>query len=288
MTEPVDADQPGTGPPSRSRTLLVTFLGAVVRRMGHWMPIAGTVDLMVPFGLDEASVRTAVSRLKKRDWLASESRAGMRGYSLTPHAHRSLAAGDEIVWHARQPADLDDGWCVVTFSVPETARARRQQLRSALSALGFGNTASAVWMAPARMRPAAEQAITELGLLEHCALFVGDHAGGQPLPRLVAGTWDLAEIDRRYAAFTERYAAIADELAAAETIDPAHSFSVYLDVVDAWRRLPYRDPGLAAELLPENWSAPAAGALFERLVGLLEGRALAHAAAHWTADTAAG
>ena len=50
----------------RSRTVLVTFLGSVVRRMGGWMPIAGTVDLMTQTGLDAPSVRTAVHRLKQQ------------------------------------------------------------------------------------------------------------------------------------------------------------------------------------------------------------------------------
>jgi len=32
---------------------------------------------------------------------------------------------------------------------------------------------------------------------------------------------------------------------------------------------------------PADWSAPAAGALFQKLVAILEGRALAHAAGYW-------
>jgi phenylacetic acid degradation operon negative regulatory protein len=34
-------------------------------------------------------------------------------------------------------------------------------------------------------------------------------------------------------------------------------------------------------VLSDDWSAPDAVALFERLVALLEGRALAHAAGYW-------
>ena len=56
--------------PQQSRTVLVSFLGSIVRPMGNWMPIAGTIELMGQFGLDAPSVRTAVFRLKKRGWLA--------------------------------------------------------------------------------------------------------------------------------------------------------------------------------------------------------------------------
>lgn len=263
----------------RSRTVLVTFLGSVVRRMGNWMPIAGTVELMTQLGLDAPSVRTAVFRLKKRGWLVSETRGGVRGYALTEDALTALAAGDDVIWHARRPADLEDGWCVVSFSVPESARARRHQLRGHLSALGFGNVSTAVWVAPARMLPAAERAIEELGLTPCCALFVGRYAGGQELDAMVGRIWDLAAIDQRYREFIDRFrdrASGADEVA-----DAGPAFVTYLELVDHWRKLPFRDPGLPSELLPQEWSAPGAGALFERTVALLEGQALAHAASRW-------
>lgn len=280
QTPAVAASDRAVGP-QQSRTALVSFLGAFVRPLGDWLPIAGTIELMGQFGLDAPSVRTAVFRLKKRGWLASESRSGSRGYALTPVALTALAAGDEIIWHARQPADLADGWCIVSFSVPESARGKRDQLRTHLASLGFGNVAAAMWIAPARMRSAAGQAIAELGLTACCAIFVGDYVGGRDLPGLLRGSWDLAEIDRRYQEFSRRWAGQASQLAADGDVDPQRAFLSYLALVDQWRKLPFRDPGLPRELLPDDWSAPAAGALFEHLVSALEPAARAHAARHW-------
>ena len=280
-----DRGDTGTGAPrsQRTRTVLVTFLGAIVRRLGDWMPIAGTVELMGQFGLDAPGVRTAVFRLKKRGWLVSETRDGMRGYALTPLALKALAAGDEIIWHARQPADLADGWCVVHFSVPESSRAKRDQLRSHLASLGFGNVGTAMWIAPARNQEAAEQAVAELGLDKYAAIFVGQHVGGQDLSTLLYASWDLAEIDGRYRDFIDRFGPEADALASGARIDPQHAFVTYLEVIDHWRKLPFRDPGLPRELLSDDWSSPEAGALFEQIVTLLEERALAHAARCWDA-----
>ncbi|WP_330347099.1 PaaX family transcriptional regulator [Streptomyces sp. NBC_00582] len=268
----------------RSRTVLVSFLGAIVRKMGNWMPIAGAVELLSEAGLDAPSVRTAVFRLKKRGWLVSESRSGMRGYALTPAALEALATGDEVIWHARQPADLGDGWCFVNFSVPESARALRHQLTAHLTSLGFGNIGSAVWIAPARMLPAAQRAIAELELTEQCAVFVGDYVAGQPLPSMVRGGWDLDGIDQRYREFIGEYEGEADRLAEAGVIAGTHAFVTYLSVIDHWRKLPFRDPGLPREVLAEDWSGPAAVRLFERMVTTLEGRALAHAASYWSAQ----
>ena len=163
------AVQPPQPPSRQSRSTVVTFLGAVVRPLGSWMPIAGTVDLLTQAGLDAPSVRTAVHRLKGNGWLQSEAREGARGYALTTTALETLAAGDEVIWHARTPADVTDGWCIVHFGVPESMRAKRHQLRAHLSSLGFGNVGTALWIAPARMRTAAERAVTELGLEAHTA-----------------------------------------------------------------------------------------------------------------------
>src|ERR1700722_2078903 len=277
------AEEPSAARSRRSRTVVVSFLGSVVRRMGDWMPIAGTVDLMTQLGLDGPGVRTAVFRLKQRGWLVAETRGGSRGYALTPLALTALASGDGVIWHAGQPADLADGWCVVNFSVPESARAKRHQLRAHLAALGFGNVGTAMWIAPARMKGAAEQAIAELGLDKYAAIFVGDYVGGQDLTTLLYSSWDLAGIDRSYREFTARYAEVAATLETQAASGPQQAFVTFLGVVDHWRKLPFHDPGLPREVLAADWTAPEAGALFHKLVTILEGRALAHAAGYWPA-----
>ena len=147
-------------------------------------------------------------RLKGNGWLESEARDGARGYALTDAALETLAAGDEVIWHARTPAVLDDGWCIVHFGVPESMRAKRQQLRAHLGHLGFGNVGTALWIAPARMRDAAQRAVAELGLEAHTAVFVGDYHGTQDLTGLLYDSWDLAGIDQSYRDFVSGHATL--------------------------------------------------------------------------------
>lgn len=265
----------------RSRNAVVTFLGAFVRRLDDWMPVAGTIELTGQLGLDDASVRTAISRLKKRGWLDAESRHGVRGYRLTDEALAEFAAGDEIIWHAREPATLADGWCIVNFSVPESARTKRHLLRRHLTAHGFGNVSAAVWIAPARMQAAAVKAITELDLVEYCAIFTGDYVAGQDLATLLDQAWDLGELERNYAAFLAEHAHLATHRLSALAGEEA--FVTYFGVLDRWRKLPYRDPGLPPEVLPDGWNGPAAVARFEELVAALEKPGIAHVARHWPA-----
>lgn len=276
LTPPADPAQPGDRA-ARSRAALVGFLGSIVRPLGGWMAIGAAVELLGQAGVDESSVRTGVSRLKQRAWLAPETRGGVRGYVLTDRATEALRTGDEVVWHARRPADLADGWCIVHFSVPESARARRTRLRSRLASLGFGNVGSAMWIAPARMLEPGRRAIAELELTGQCALFVGEYAGGVELERLARESWDLAAINAGYQGFLQRYGRAHARLAALAAAGGAPAFAAYLGVIEDWRRLPFRDPGLPSELLGREWVAAEAGALFERLVALLERPALEHA-----------
>jgi phenylacetic acid degradation operon negative regulatory protein len=50
----------------------------------------------------------------------------------------------------------------------------------------------------------------------------------------------------------------------------------YVHVLTEWRRLPYLDPGLPPELLPEKWPGARAAELFFDLRALLEERSRRH------------
>ena len=102
----------------------------------------------------------------------------------------------------------------------------------------------------------------------------------QDLTGLLYGSWDLTAIDDGYRDFVAAHGPAADR-AERDRPDPARAFTTYLSVLDQWRKLPFRDPGLPAELLAPDWRGPEATAVFERLVVALEEPALTHARAHW-------
>jgi phenylacetic acid degradation operon negative regulatory protein len=261
-----------------ARTLLVTLLGAFSRRVGNWLPISGVVDLLETVGADEARVRSSVSRLKQRGWLVQERREGRNGYALTPLAIDALDAGDRVIWHARQPAVLAEGWCIVNVSVPEREREKRHLLRSRLAGLGFGNIGQGLWLAPARMRAEALELIDVLELREYTNAFVGSYEGGQELIRMVRSAWDLDQLHALYRKFVAEHQPDIDYLLELQGADvpPRDAFIRYMLALDDWRALPLRDPGLPRELLRRDWAGDAATALIERIVARLEKPALAY------------
>jgi len=264
-------------PDLQPRQLIVTLYGLYARDEHNWLSVAALVRLMSELGVDGQAVRSSVSRLKRRDTLRSRSLAGAAGYSLSPAALEVLRDGDARIFHT-QRATVADGWVVVVFSVPESEREKRHELRTRLSRLGFGTAAPGVWVAPAQLAQETATVLARSGLERYVEMFRGDHLGFTDLAVKVREWWDLAELAARSAEFTARFRAVSDRLAVRPASD-AEAFRQYVPMLTTWRRLPYLDPGLPLELLPAGWSGEAASALFAELNEELREPARRHAMA---------
>jgi phenylacetic acid degradation operon negative regulatory protein len=253
------------------RSLLMTFFGAFLRRLGGWIAVADLVALMADLDLDEQAVRSAVSRLKRRGVIAPERRGGAAGYRLTAHGEDVLAAGDARIF-GRDGSGRAGEWLVVVFSIPEARRALRHRLRTRLQWLGLGTVAAGVWIAPAPAEAEVRRVVADLGLGDHVELFRGRHlGGGEP----VAQWWDLDGIAAEYRAYVAAWEPALDRASR----PPAQAFADHVRQLDAWRRIPFHDPGLPAAALPEDWPGAHAWAVFRALDRRLRGPARRHVAA---------
>jgi phenylacetic acid degradation operon negative regulatory protein len=264
-------------PDGQPRQLIVTLYGLYARDERNWLSVAALVRLMSELGVDGQAVRSSVSRLKRRDTLRSLSVAGAAGYSLSPAALEVLREGDARIFQTRR-AVVADGWVLVVFSVPESERERRHELRTQLSRLGFGAAAPGVWVAPARLAQETAKVLARSDLDRYVEMFRGDHLGFTDLAAKVQQWWDLDELSARSAEFTARYRPVADRLAVQGVTD-AEAFMHYVPMLTTWRRLPYLDPGLPLELLPAGWAGEAATELFAELNRELREPARRHAMA---------
>ncbi|MCX4689659.1 PaaX family transcriptional regulator [Kitasatospora purpeofusca] len=264
----------------RPSSLIHTVYGEFVRRLGGWISIADLIALMAELDVDAPAVRSAISRLKKAGTLLQERGDGSgTGYRLSPAMGPVFEEGDRRIFRSLEPAELSDGWVVAVFSVPESERAHRHTLRSRLSWLGFGNAAPGVWLAPARVLPDARRLLERLGLDAYVHLFLSaEYAGFTDLRTAVAAWWDFPAIEGQYAEFTDTWRPVltARRSNPDSGPDPAEAFRDYVPMLTQWRRLPYLDPGLPAPLLPPDWNAVAARAVFTGLHTLLAGPSLRH------------
>jgi phenylacetic acid degradation operon negative regulatory protein len=259
----------------RPSSLISTVYGAFLRRLDGWIAVADLIALMSELGVDGPAVRSAISRLKKRGVLEPERRAAT-GYRLSLAVHPVFDEGDRRIFGSLEPADLADGWVMAVFSVPESERTQRYQLRTRLTWLGFGNISPGVWLAPRRLLDDARGTLVRLGLSDYVHLFTSDYAAFSDLRASVSSWWDFPAIEEQYADFTDTYGPVAGRLGRQTDIDDAEAFRHYVPMLTQWRRLPYLDPGLPSELLPSDWNAVAARQVFQQLHAVLAEPGLRH------------
>jgi phenylacetic acid degradation operon negative regulatory protein len=264
----VAGDEQGSSRGHRPRALIVTLYGLYARELGGWLSVASIIALMAELGVDEAAVRSSISRLKRRDIVRAERVDGVAGYSLSDQARVILDEGDRRIFERRR-ATADEGWVLAVFSVPETERDRRHQLRSRLSWLGFGTVSAGVWIAPAHLYDEAREMLARDGLAAYVDLFEGGYRGFDDVRALVPRWWDLARLQGLYQEFLDRHGPVAARYRRRRTVPERQAFADYVDALTNWRRLPYSDPGLALALLPKGWQGVRAAETFFDLRRLL-------------------
>ncbi|MFE4911897.1 PaaX family transcriptional regulator C-terminal domain-containing protein [Streptomyces sp. NPDC056652] len=281
------------------RSLIVTLYGAYGRTPDDSpLAVAELIRLLGALGVDAPSVRSSVSRLKRRGLLVPERTArGTAGYALSAEARQLLDDGDRRIYAGPAP-ELSDGWVLAVFTVPESERHKRHLLRSRLARLGFGTAAPGVWIAPGRLYEETRHTLRRLRLDSYVDLFSGQHLGFEATSDAVARWWDLDAIATQHEEFLDAHEPVLhaweDRLpgAGSGTSGSAggsagssgagtdagagagygagygaaeDAYRDYLLALDSWRQLPYADPGLPAGLLPENWPGARSAEVFARL-----------------------
>jgi len=248
---------------TRLGPLILTIFALYARNEGNWLSVAALVQLMSDLGLGGGAVRSSISRLKRRGVLRSERRDNAAGYTLESATLEILAEGDSRIFESGR-AHIEDGWLLIVFSVPESERERRHELRASLTRLGFGTAAPGVWIAPANLAVETRRTLERRGLATYADMFAGHHFAFGDLRSKVSTWWDLDELAVSHTDFLRQYSPVLERISAGETT-PLDAYQTYVPMLTQWRRLPYREPGLPLQLLPPGWSGETARMLFDDL-----------------------
>ena len=248
--------------PPRAPSLLITVWGDAIAPHGGAVMLAGLINLLAAFGINERLVRTSVFRLAREGWLAAKPVGRESLYRLTTDgANRFEEAYRRI--YAPPVERWDNSWELV---VAQAAGAvQRRKLEQALRWEGFGTLAPGVYA-----RPAHTSAPRRVGtLIPRSASIVVARAvddpalGGHTLASVVPRAWDLAAVSADYRRFLARFGGVIQRFrpSGGDAHDAAQSFIVRTLLIHAYRRVLLRDPQLPAALLPLDWPGNAAYAL---------------------------
>lgn len=240
-----------------ARSLLLTVLGEFVLPGGEPVWTATFLRALGLLGVEEKAVRQALARSAAEGWLAGERHGRRTAWRLTPAGERLLTDGTDRIYGFGGPVgDWDGRWLLVLATVPETNRRLRHLLRTRLAWSGLGNLSPGVWVTP---HPGREREVrgvlTEIGVADTSTLFTGRLGDLAEARRVARQAWDLDEIELSYEDFLEAVNALRPS-------DDPGTFAAHTRLVQAWRRFPFLDPALPAELLPDDWSGSQAFTLF--------------------------
>lgn len=252
-------------------SVLRTIVGSSLRRLGGWIAAAPLIRLMADAGVPESRARTALVRVRSKGLLAAETRAGVPGYRLCEAALPMLDRGDRRIYSAQQMR-VEDDWCLVSYSFPEGQRDLRHQLRRRLSAIGCGTVAAGLWICPEHQTADVEAILDDLGARAAATVFVAAHARTpEGVDAAVSRWWNLPAIAARHQVFLDGCADLPEANAPAR-----EAFAAWIGCLDRWRVIPYLDPGLPLEWLPEDWPGRRSIPLFQRLRDELQDRSAEH------------
>ncbi|GAA1219509.1 PaaX family transcriptional regulator [Rhodoglobus aureus] len=263
--------------PGSATSLLRTFVGSQLRQLGGWISSAQLVRIMEALGVPANGARSAITRVKSKGLLFSEVVNGQQGYRVNADAVPMLESGDRRIFSFRQQRE-DDHWCLISFSIPESRRDARHQLRRRLGWIGCGTVATGLWICPAALKDEVQEILDDLDLRECATLFItGRPEANRSLEDAAAQWWDLERLRELHERFLAQH---SSQVGPAAT--DAEAFARYIHALDQWRVIPYLDPGLPNSALPTEWPGQASLELFGRISRSLAARAhaFARSAAH--------
>lgn len=229
------------------KSTVVSLFGGWLVQGDNWIAVADLLGLLEPLGIPSPGIRTAIGRLKKEGLLESQTRETVAGYQASHELLSIFEQGEDRIFASEVPAKLDDGWILAIFSVPESQREQRRNIRAHLGELGFGPINAGVFMAPARALSDAEQVLKRNDLDQYVQLFSGEYLGFDEISNLVDRAWDQTRLAEDYRQFVADFGSAVAQTQRSSNV-PEAAFHTCMRALEAWRPLPYRDPGLPDEV----------------------------------------
>ncbi|MBI4830915.1 MAG: hypothetical protein HY801_05035 [Candidatus Lindowbacteria bacterium] len=152
----------------------------------------------------------------------------------------------------------------MSFDVPERIRKRRDEFRTRLKEMGFGQLTGGLWVAPNDASTSALALAESLRIRNRVAVAISKDVrlGNRPVSSAVSRIWPLAQLNREYSAMRTRMKSRINKMQArmnsgsppsGSPPDAREAFLEIFIVFSEAAELISKDPCLPEELLPPGW-----------------------------------
>ncbi|MGD6965998.1 phenylacetic acid degradation operon negative regulatory protein PaaX [Rossellomorea vietnamensis] len=247
-----------------TRSMIFTLYGDYIRHYGNKIWIGSLIRLLREFGHNDQAVRAAISRMNKQGWVQSEKQGNKSYYSLTERGLKRMEEAAQRIFKL-QTEKWDGQWRILMYTIPEEIRNVRDELRKELVWSGFGTLSNSCWISPNNLDKQVYDLIDKYDIKQYVDFFIARYDGPNEDQRIIGKSWDLQEINDRYAEFISEYSQkfIIDKNKIEKgEMTEAQCFVERTKLVHEYRKFLFVDPGLPEELLPDKWLGAHAASLF--------------------------
>lgn len=247
----------------RTGSLITTVFGDAIAPRGGSVWLGSLIEVMGNFGVSERLVRTSVFRLVQDGWLQSTQLGRRSYYSLSDEGRDRFERATQKIY-GEPVSEWDGQWCLVMLA--DLDAEQRETVRKELGWLGFGALASSVLAYPAPEMGQLDALLQRLGVADDLVIMSGQTIHNDAgMRRRAQASWNLADIDERYASFVQRFRPLIAAFGKNPEVEPQAAFIVRTLLIQEYRKVLLRDPQLPSELLPANWHGNAAYQLCRNL-----------------------
>ncbi|MFE7802102.1 PaaX family transcriptional regulator C-terminal domain-containing protein [Nocardia sp. NPDC057440] len=249
----------------RPRALVFDLYGEYFRYTGGSAKLGALTTLMGAFGIEPATVRVVMTRLRKDGWFDSAKNGREVSYLLNEKSWRLLDDGRARIFE-RHFDDWDRTWAQALVDESNLDRERRKRIETALTWCGFGHYGGTAWFSPHDREKQLREMLS--GDDELRIQFLRSQTGGLPSDRLVAERcWDLSELDTDYQNFIGEFQPLLVRYR--RGLGGKQALIERMRLIQSYRRYPFRDPDLPEMLLPPGWRGRVAHDVFSECHDIL-------------------
>ncbi|WP_029116689.1 PaaX family transcriptional regulator C-terminal domain-containing protein [Mycobacterium sp. URHB0044] len=242
----------------RPRSIVFDLYGEYFRYRGGAAKLGVLTELLGVFGVEPATVRVVMTRLRREGWFDSERSGREVTYVLNDKSWRLLDDGRARIFERHQDT-WDRTWTQALVEEQTSSREQRQRIEKALTWWGFGHGGGNSWFSPHDHRKNVSESLE--GDDELQVIFLRSTSAAITTDRMLARRcWDLRGLGEDYQAFIEEYqprlAGFRRGLSGPEALVERTA------LIQKYRHYPFRDPDLPEELLPAGWRGQVAHQTF--------------------------
>lgn len=251
-------DNKQVGSSLRPRALVFDLYGEYFRYAGGQAKMGALVELLSLFGVEAATVRVVMARLRRDGWFDSVKSGREVTYLLNDKSWRLLDIGWKRIFE-RHYFDWDRTWTQALIDRSSLTRKRSQRIQTVLTWCGFGKYGNDIWFSPHdRVKQVRDMAEADDDMYIR---FLSCRSVDVANDRLISEQcWDLSELNDEYQSFIEQY---KPRLARYRCgMDGEAALIERMKLIQRYRLYPFRDPDLPEVLLPPTWRGQVAHELF--------------------------